>query len=88
MSAKADEQWFWWAGRDEEEYRLAGPCKTREQAICEAYGDTEPGDTIFLIEGRSGEYDEYSDLYPFIATRNRSSVIREEDKPIKETKRG
>lgn len=75
----SEEQWFWWAGRDEDEYRLAGPCKTREGAIEEAYGETEPGDRIFLIEARVGEWDEWEGLYEFTHTRNRSSVIREKD---------
>jgi hypothetical protein len=81
MGINAD-GWAWWAGRDEEEYRLAGPCRTREQAINEAYGSTEPGDRIFLIEARVGEFNDFDDLYEFTHTRNRSSVIREEDAPV------
>lgn len=71
--------WQWWAGSNDEEYRLAGPCKTKEIAIDEAYGCTDPGDTIHLIEAVTGEYDEYEDLYEFSHTRNRESVIRTED---------
>lgn len=73
-----DLTWRWWAGRDEEEYRLAGPCSTREAAIAIAYGDTEPGDTIHLIEAVVGEYDEGENLYEFTHTRNRSQIVREE----------
>jgi hypothetical protein len=74
------DQWFWWAGYNEEEYRLAGPCRSREAAISEAYGDTCPGDTIFLIEAKAEEFDDGEGLFPFTETRNRSHVIREEDK--------
>lgn len=75
--------WAWWAGANEEEFTLAGPCRTREQAIDEAYGETEPGDAICLIEAiDSGEFDEAMGLYPFLATRNASHVIRGEDKDI------
>lgn len=75
------DQWRWWAGRDEEEYRLAGPCKTREEAIGMAYGNTEPGDRIFLVEAQVGEWDEGEGLYKFTHTRKRSSVVRKKDKP-------
>jgi hypothetical protein len=74
-------EWAWYAGRDEEEFTLAGPCPTREQAIDHAYGDTEPGDVIFLVEAiASEEVDTFTDLYPFLFQRNASHVIRDEDK--------
>lgn len=81
MSAATDALvWRWWAGLDEEEYRLAGPCRSRKDAIAEAYGDTEPGDTIHLVEAVVGEWDEHDGLYEFTHTRNRSSVIRGHDR--------
>lgn len=73
-------KWSWWAGRNEEEFTLAGPCRTREQAIDEARGETEPGEMIFLVEAIvSDEIDTFTDLYPFLEQRNASQVIREED---------
>jgi hypothetical protein len=75
--------WTWWAGRYDDEYRLAGPCATREEAISIAYGDTEPGDTIFLVEAKVGAFDEVEELHEFTRTRNRSSVVRKTDKPRK-----
>ncbi len=78
------DRWRWWAGDNEEEYRLAGPCRTRASAIDEAYGDTEPGDRIYLIEAVAETEDDGEGLYAFIETRNRSSVIRKKDKPLAE----
>ncbi|MES3155016.1 hypothetical protein [Sphingomonas faeni] len=74
-------KWAWWAGRDCEEFTLAGPCLTREDAIDEAYGSTDPGDTIYLVEAiADDEVDEMTGMYPFVAQRNSSHVIRDEDK--------
>jgi hypothetical protein len=77
-----ENNWAWWAGSNEEEFNLAGPCATREDAIAEAYGDTEPGDAIFLVEAISADEEEkcpYTGLIPFTASRNHSHVIRKED---------
>ena len=68
--------WKWWAGTNEEEYRLSGPCETRESAIDEAYGSTEPGDVIYLIEATAEDVDNGDGLFEFIETRNRSHVVR------------
>ncbi|TZG25631.1 hypothetical protein [Sphingomonas montanisoli] len=75
-------RWAWWAGRDEEEYRLAGPCPTRGHAINEAYGDTEPGDIIYLVEAITApeeERDHDSGIIPFVKMRKRSHVIRKKE---------
>lgn len=78
-------KWRWWAGDNEETYQLAGPCMTRAQAIDEAYGGTEPGDRIYLVEAIAEEEDDGEGIYPFIETRKRSSVVRKKDKPIART---
>lgn len=74
--------WQWWAGRDEDCYNLAGMCATREEAINIAYGDTDPGDHIYLIEAVAGEWNECEGYFEFTHSRNRSSVIREEDEDL------
>jgi len=77
----SDGKWFWWAGPNEEEFTLAGPCRTREGAIDDAYGGTEPGDVIHLVEAiADDEVDDCTGLYPFIQQRNLSVVTRGEDK--------
>lgn len=75
-----EEGWKWWAGENEEEYDLAGPCDTREEAISVAYGSTEPGDYIFLIEAKFESEPDWYGRYDFIATRNRSNIKRKRDK--------
>jgi len=74
-----NQNWQWWAGTNEEEYRLAGPCSSKDEAICDAYGSTEPGDKIFLVEAVAGEYNEYEDLHMFSAMRNQEIIVRAED---------
>ncbi len=84
VEVTAVDRWRWWAGDNEEEYRLAGPCLTRSTAIDEAYGDTEPGDRIYLVEAVAETEDDGEGLYAFIKTRKRSSVVRKHDKKMVE----
>jgi hypothetical protein len=77
-----DNPWRWWAGSSEDEYRLSGPCCTREEAIDAAYGDTEPGDVIYVIEAVASDFDDGEGLFEFICFRNQSHVIREADAAI------
>jgi len=81
-SASFEIPWRWWAGRNEDEYTLAGPCLTREAAISEAYGDTEPGDTIYIVEAREGEREPglEGELIDFAETRNYSCEVRKDDR--------
>ena len=67
--------WRWWAGANEEEYRLAGPCLTREEALAIAGGEARHRDAIYLIEAITASGEEGDRLHPFIETRNESSVV-------------
>lgn len=75
-----EKNWFWFAGKNEDDYSLAGPCETKEQAIKEAYGDVLPGQRIFLIEGEVVSQDGNSgQSIIFEETRNSHSIIRMHD---------
>ena len=63
----ADVPWQWWAGRDDEFFRI-GPCATREEAIQEAVGD--------------GMCEERSDADPEI-WENRIHLIEAQQAPLR-----
>lgn len=77
---KIEKTWSWFAGKQEDDYSLAGPCETKEMAIAEAYGDVLPGDRIYLIEALVISQDETEDGGVTIEeSRNAHSIIRLED---------
>lgn len=67
-----DTGWAWWAGgRVREDFDLAGPCASRDEAISEAHGsDWYPGDRFFVEEAIvANKQNEYG-LYHVFARRN------------------